>query len=41
MSLAGEGMCDEQIGSEHRDELMEDWELCRQRQTPKAIEKLR
>ena len=26
---------------EHRDELMEDWNLCRQRQPPKAIEPLR
>jgi hypothetical protein len=28
-------------GREPRDELMEDWELCRQRQTPKTIEPLR
>jgi hypothetical protein len=26
---------------EHRDELMEDWNLCRQRQSPKTIEPLR
>ena len=25
----------------HRDELMEDWNLCRQRQPPKTIEPLR
>ena len=27
--------------AEHRDELMEDWDLCSQLKTPKAIEPLR